>query len=302
MTLWHLLHRWKWLAATTIAGTLIAMVIAVVQKPRYVANMTISSLGFGESAIQAGISGGGTGVLQALKGITGGSAASLSDGDYGYFISLLTSDRTAELIQKDVTTLKLMFPSEWGGNTLGWRRPAGWTSGFKSIYNNLFFGAGYTAPNVPRIKERLDDIMSIRFDIENNHHIISVKSTTCSGASFLASKIFLSADQILKAEKASRYLENIDYLTAELDDQRNSALREELTSALLLQHMHQISARSQLPLAVRVIDGPGCGPRPALPQPFAYLLLGALAGLTLGVFFILARYLVSSLAPMRNVA
>ncbi len=294
MTLLYLLRRWKWLVGSMIAGALIALVIALVQKPRYVASMTVSHLGMGESAIQTGIGGGGSGVLQALKGFAGAGGASLADGDYGYFISLLGSDRTAALIQTDAPTLKLMFPSEWDQDSNSWRRPSGWTSGLKGFYNKLFFGAAYTAPNVSRIKERLADIMSIRFDIENDQHLISVKSATCTKASFLASRIFYAADKILKSEKGKRYEENIAYLTAQLNDQRNAPLREELASALLLQHLHQISARSQLPLAVRVIDGPSCGPRPALPQPFAYIVAGMFAGLALGFFLILARYFLSS--------
>jgi uncharacterized protein involved in exopolysaccharide biosynthesis len=293
MTLLFLLKRWKWLACAMIAGSFVALVIAAVQKPRYIARMTISGLGQGDSAIQSGIGSGSTGVLQALKGIAGSSGASLTDGDYGYFISLLASDRTAGLIKRDLPALKLLFPSEWRADGHRWRRSSSWSSGLKDTYNRVFFGTSYTAPDVSRIKERLKKIMQVRYDLENNQHIVSVQSTTCVSATWLASKIFHSADQILKAEKGRRYKENIDYLTTQLVDPRNGPLREELAGALLLQHLHQISARSQLPLAVRVIDGPGCEPRPAFPQPVAYLLVGALAGLAVGLCLILLKYLVS---------
>lgn len=292
MTLYHLLRRWKLLVGLAMLGALIALIIAAVQKPRYVANMTISGLGAGESAIQTGLSGAGSGVLQALKGISGGSAASLADGDYGYFISLLKSDRTAALLGKDTAALKLLFPSEWDAEHNVWQRPQGLLGTLKSVYSSTFFGAPYTAPDVPRIKERIADVMSIQFDIENNHHIISVKNSSCARAAELATKIFRSADNVIKDEKGRRYYENIAYLTSQLSDQRNAAFREGLSSSLVLQHFNQISTQSKLPLTVRVIDGPGCSPRPALPQPLAYLVLGAIAGLVLGFALIVWSYLV----------
>lgn len=290
MTLLFVLQRWKWLVLMMMLGSALALVIAATQKPRYIASMTISGLGLGETAIQAGLSGGSSGVLQALRGITGAGAASLGDSDYGYFISLLNSDRTAELIAKDPQTLVFLFPTEWDEETRQWRRLPNWASGISALYDHVFFGQSYQPPNAARIKEKLEKIMSIGFDLESNQHNISVKGVSCNVARQIANKIFQSADAILKIEKARRYKENIAYLSDQLADPRNAALREDLSSALLLQHLRQISARSQLPLAVRVIDGPGCGPRPALPQPIAYVALGLLAGLIFGLLAILIQY------------
>jgi hypothetical protein len=123
--------------------------------------------------------------------------------------------------------------------------------------------------------------MSVQFDIENNQHVVSVKSGSCATSRAIIQSVFSTADQVLKAEKSRRFIENVRYLETQVADQRNAALRSELANALVLQHLRQISSRSRLPLAVRVIDGPGCGPRPTLPLPVPYTLLGALAGLGL---------------------
>jgi hypothetical protein len=281
MTLAQLFQRWPVLLGGLVLGGLIGLTVAAIQKPRFVANMTIASLGAGETVIPAGMSASGSGVLQALRGITGANPAAMGEGDYVYFVALLSSDRTAQFLLQDQAFLRRLFPSEWDEASGLWRRAPGLLSPLSALYNRVFFGTGYIPPNVPRIKERLATIMSVQFDIENSQHILSVKSQSCATSRAIIQSVFSTADQILKTEKSRRFIENVRYLETQVADQRNAALRSELASALVLQHLRQISSRSRLPLAVRVIDGPGCGPRPTLPQPVPYALLGGAAGLGL---------------------
>jgi len=50
---------------------------------------------------------------------------------------------------------------------------------------------------------------------------------------------------------------------------------------LLNQHLRKIATESDFPIVARVIDGPGCGDKPHMPQPIAFTIGGALAGLML---------------------
>jgi hypothetical protein len=283
MTLAYLLARWRLLLIFTCIGASTGLAIAWAQEPRYVASMTISSLGMGDAPMQVGISTGGSGVLQALRGISGAGAASLGDGDYAYFISLLNSDRTARKLLRNAAFLKLLFPGEWNSDRQIWSREPTLLSNLSALYNSIFFRRGYIPPDTARVKERLGKVMSVQFDIETSQHVISVRSRSCATSRTILQTVFQDADSVIKSEKSTRYQENIAYLESKIAQPNNVPLREELTSALVLQYMRQISVSSTLPLAARVIDGPGCAPKPALPQPVPYTIVGMLVGL--GVAF-----------------
>lgn len=291
MTLADLLSRWRAFLAAAAIGLGAGLLVAIIQQPRFVANMTITSLGFGETAIQAGIPTGGTGVLQALRGITGGANISSGDADYQYLVSLLMSDRTAQRLIANQEFLTTLFEPEWDKDNERWRRAPSLLSGAAALYNKVFFGQAYTAPNIPRIKERLAKVMAVQFDLETGQHIISVKSRSCQKSSIVAAAVFTAADSVLKVEKSRRFAENITYLQTQLFDQRNASLRDELASALIMQHLRQISSISNLPLAARIIDGPGCGPRPTLPQPVPYAILGAILGMAICLVWVVVTAL-----------
>jgi hypothetical protein len=288
MTIAQFLKRWPLFLVAMAGGGLLGLLLAYVQQPRYVANMTIAALGPGDNAIQTGLPTSGSGVLQALRGLSG-SSSQFGDGDYRYFIALLGSDRTAARLLKDPVFTHLVFDKEWDPQTRTWRRPDSALAPLAEWYGQAFFGRGYRAPDVPRLKERLNKLIAVQFDIENDQHIISAKGLTCARARLLVDTVFRTADSVVKAEKARRFSENVVSLRAQISDPRNDPLRTELASALVAQYLRQISVRSPMPLAARVIDGPQCAPRPVLPQPIPYAIAGAIFMLGLAIVWTLGR-------------
>jgi hypothetical protein len=289
MTLMQILRRWRLFLCMLALGAIAGLLFAMVQTPRYVANMTISALGLSDAPIQTGLTTGGTGVLQALKGIAGQGAGALGDGDYAYFIALLYSDRTVSQLINSQSFVESLFPDEWDVRNKRWRRAPGFVSRLSGLYISMFFSSSYAPPSVPRVKERLAKIMSVQFDLETNQHVISVRSPKCAVSRRIISTVFSTADNVLKAERSKRSVENITYLQTQIADQRNALLRSEIATALVLQYVRQISAQSKLPLAARVIDGPDCNPRPTLPQPISYAFLGAILGFVLTLAFVVLK-------------
>ena len=124
MTLGYLLRRWPLLLGVLVIGIVAGLIAAKLQTKRYTATMTISSVGPEDLSLPLGSSiTGGAGVLQALKGVTGGASASAGNSDYGYFIALLTSDRTARALLADPLVMHRLFPREWDDQNKRWHRP-----------------------------------------------------------------------------------------------------------------------------------------------------------------------------------
>jgi hypothetical protein len=219
MTLSQIFSRWRLFIFTLFLGAIAGLCLAIVQTPRFVASMKISALALTDSPIQSGLPAGGTGVLQALKGIAGQGAGALGDGDYSYFIALLNSDRTISQLINNKPFIELLFREEWDASNQRWHRAPSITSGIASIYNSVFFGISYNPPNVPRAKERLAKIMSVQFDIETNQHIISVRSSKCDVSRKIITTLFSTADGVLKKERLKRSIENVSYLQAQIADQ-----------------------------------------------------------------------------------
>jgi hypothetical protein len=131
------------------------------------------------------------------------------------------------------------------------------------------------------VKERLLGLIKVQFDIESGSHRVTARGPACDAAAETLQAVFVTADQVLKSEKRVRYGENSASLREQLVLPENAPMRSQIADALLQQYLRRIAAGSRLPLAARVIDGPGCPTRPALPQPIPYVIGGAVAGLIL---------------------
>jgi hypothetical protein len=285
----HLIRQWPILVAALSLGAVTGLLMAKAQTPRHVATMLISSVGPEDTALSLGPSiGGGSGVLQALRGITG-SAGAAGNTDFNYFIALMRSDRMASQLVKDDAVLQHLFPREWNTATRSWQRPDGLLQSIKASYLRFFFGMHYVPPDIERTKERLNEVFVSQLDIETGSYLLSVKDRQCAVAISLLGSIFSTTDRVLKNEKRIRFSENINSLRAELGQLENAELRSQIASALLAQYLRKIAAESRLPLAARVLDGPGCPPRPVLPVPLSYAAAGAIAAFALVLGWLAAR-------------
>ena len=159
----------------------------------------------------------------------------------------------------------------------------------KEAYSRLFFDVGYIPPDTARLKERLADVFKAQLDIETGSHMLAFNNEHCDVARDLLGTLFATTDRVLKAEKQARFLENIASLRAQSAKVENIPMRSQLTDALLQQYLRQVAAQSRLPLAARVLDGPGCPSRPSLPQPIAYALAGGVLALVLAVGILAAN-------------
>ena len=122
MSMMHLFRQWPILIAALVLGAVAGLLMAKAQPPRHVATMLISSVGPEDAALSLGPSiGGGSGVLQALRGITG-SAGAAGNTDFNYFIALMRSDRMASQLVKDDTVLQRLFPVSYTHLTLPTKR------------------------------------------------------------------------------------------------------------------------------------------------------------------------------------
>ena len=285
MSLIHLYRHWPIMLATLFLGAIAGLVAAKLQPQRYVATMTISSVGPEDSSLTLGSSvPGGAGVLQALRGIAGSAAGAGGNGDFNYFIDLLRSDRTALRLLGDPVALRQLFPKEWDARTLSWHRPDGLLSSIKANYDDYFYGLGYVPPDVPRIKQQLGEVFGAQFDIETGSYLLSVKNQECAVARSILGTVFITTDRVLKSEKRLRFEENIASLRNQLVQLENVQMRSQIADAILAQYLRRIAAESRLPLAARILDGPGCPSRPTLPLPITYASVGAMLAfvLTLG--------------------
>jgi uncharacterized protein involved in exopolysaccharide biosynthesis len=291
MTLTHLLRQWPILLTALILGAAVGLIFAKLQTQRYVATMTISSVGPEDASVILGPSiSGNSGVLRALRGISGGAGAGADgSGDFSYFIALLHSDRMARRLLDDPMTMRRLFPKEWDLRTRSWHRPSGFVSNIQAVYDQFFYSIKYIPPNVPRVKQRLDDIFNAQLDIETGSYRLSVKNQHCEVARSVLDAIFTTTDRVLKSEKQLRFNENINSLTEQLKLD-NIQARNQIVDAIVAQYLRRIAADSQLPIAARILDGPGCSSRPTLPLPIPYALAGALATfmLTLGYLAVAA--------------
>lgn len=279
MTLVDLIARWRVFMAAVLMGCLAGALAAVFQQPVYVAQMTISAVGIDETSVPPpsllGL-GGGSSVLRAISGAAG--RASFESSDIGYFVALLDSDRVvSKLIEQQEVTEEL-FPGEWDDVSRTWRRKPGLLSAVAATYRRVFYGVSYQQPNVARAKRALTKRFSVTFDLDSNTYTLRMKGKSCEVATSLMRRVFDTGDSVLKAEKRVRYSENVDLLMRQLANPPNTAIQSDIANALIAQQLRRITTESELPIAARVIDGPGCGDRPHLPQPVAYTFAGGLAG------------------------
>ena len=282
MTLSDILSRRRSLLIWLFAGGLAGAAIAFIQKPVYVSEMTISAVSSDEASIPGNsLLGalGGSSVLKAIGGLAGGR--DVEESDFAYFVELLHSDRVMRQLLADPQVAQDLFPGEWDAKSQSWHRAPGLIPMLSGAYRRIFFGMQYQPPNVARAKRSLERRFAATFDLERNTYGLTMKHRRCERATELLQKVFTTSDQVMKAEKRARYLQNIELLTGQISSPPNTAIRSEIGSVLLNQHLRKIATESDFPIVARVIDGPGCGDKPHMPQPIAFTIGGALAGLML---------------------
>lgn len=280
MKLSDVFSRWRRLALWLVGGGALGALMAFVQTPVYVSEMTISAVSSDEASIPGNsLLGalGGSSVLKAIGGLAGGR--DVEESDFAYFVELLHSDRVIKQLLAKPEFVHELFAGEWDEKSQSWHRRSGVLPSLSGLYKRMFFGTGYQEPNVARAKRALTRRFSATFDMERNTYSLAMKHRSCEKATQMLTQVFRASDNVMKAEKRARYLQNIELLTGQLASPANTAIRSEIGGVLLNQQLRKIATESDFPIVARVIDGPGCGDQPYLPQPIAYVMAGALAGL-----------------------
>jgi uncharacterized protein involved in exopolysaccharide biosynthesis len=276
--LWQ--RRW-WVAASMLAFTLIAAIVAFATTPVYRSAVVVVPASIERNSISGGLASalGQLGGLASLAGIeVGGSAQETEEA-----LAVLKSRRFTEVFINERKLLPKLFHRQWDASRGAWR-------------------AG-TPPTAAKAYKYFNKrVRNITQDKKTGLVTMQIDWTDAQEAADWANELV----QRLNAEMRTRAIDkanaSLGYLEKELNLTSTVETREAINRLIEAQIKQRMLANVTTEYAFRVVDKalPADPDDPVKPQKVLLLALGPVAGLGFGIVMVIALGLLGPILPTRR--
>ena len=268
-----------------ILGLLLGIAKLHMSTPLYTAELKVTSAqSTGEGAISA-LDG-----LSSLAALGGFSMGTSSATPLDLYLDAYESREVATKLAADSRILRTIFSAEWNENTKTWQRPSSSLDGIFKLLARLFGLQEYRwqQPDGARLQAYLSDHVNITRDPKDPIVTISFKHPDPDFAIYLLSKLNAVADQHVRASALMRAEGYVRYLTTKLQTVTVAEYRNAISQILSDQEKAIMIASSDAPYAVSVVQKPAASNQPTEPKGVTTLVLSLIAGIFIGVLWVLA--------------
>jgi uncharacterized protein involved in exopolysaccharide biosynthesis len=284
----HALWRDRLLIALCVALAAVASVAyALTRKPLFESEATLASAEKDTSQFAA---------LSGLLGQFGGLANSLGiSGSTGAGI-----DETVTIMQSRDFTLRFLrrngilpylFPELWDAQKKTWRIDSQWSLLGPAAETSAAGQVGGTRePSGEKAIERFDLLREVTIDRRTGFIKLAVRARTPELARKWATALISDVNSELRARALAESRRTIELLTEKMASGSHEVVRTTAATLLEGQLKTEVLAQAREDYALRVLDPPSLPEQRWYPKRKRIVILGALAGLLLGVALSLGRH------------
>jgi LPS O-antigen subunit length determinant protein (WzzB/FepE family) len=263
----ELLLAWRVLAVTTLAGALLALVMALSTPPKFRAQALVAPV------LQSEGAGAGGGALRSLGGL-----AALANIDLGAgggrkdqsFATLSSLGFAREFIQKH-NLLPVLYAERWDAQAGRWK-------------------SGARVPTLGEaVKVFTDDVVSIVDDKKTSFVTVTVDWGSPQQAAEWANGMIDMVNDKLRAEAINHTARSLEYLNGELAKTSVIELRQAIYRLVEEQENNAMVANVQHDYAYRFIDAAVTPEKKHSPKRAVMTVVGAAVGLFVGTLLVYLR-------------
>jgi LPS O-antigen subunit length determinant protein (WzzB/FepE family) len=258
----ELLRRWRLMVATTVAGAVIALAIALLMPPIYRAQALVAPVT--QNAPTPG------GALRQLTGLAALADLELGSGGGRKQESLATL-RSKGFVRDFIQTnnlLPVLFARRWDARTQRWR-------------------AGETPPTLGEaVKHFTDDVVDISDDRATGFVTVTVDWYSPQLAAQWANGMVAAVNEKLRADAISSADRSLDYLNRELSKTNVVEIRQAIYKLIEQQVNNAMMANVQREYAYRFLDAAVAPEKRYSPKRSVITAVGAALGLFLGALVV----------------
>lgn len=235
----------------------------------------------------APVIGGGATNVSGLGGMLGGFDLGMLGGtsetsDFQYFLELVGSVGLANRLDAKSNMLQQYYAQQWNRDEQDWSKPKGLMFWSKELIKKSINLAAWLPPSTTRLAADLKEAVVISKDTKTNFSTMRFEHESPEFAEFLLSEIVQEADMMIRTIELERSQKFSSYLEERLGEASQLDIRQSLISLLSDEERKLMMLSSDLPYAIRVIDGPVVSEKPTSPRPKIVLPLMAFLGFVVG--------------------
>ena len=234
-----------------------------------------------------------TSSLQKLATSVTGVDLGKETNSFNIYKSLLKSMEMARNIENDKDFFKFIYASYWNSEKNIWEMPNSSNfSSFKNFIKNLLgipIPPNNVAPNHFGVYKFLNQNIFISSSEKTGITSIRIYSSKPTRAIKILNYIHKEADNIIKERNYVRALENVDFLTEQLENTPQKDLRMSIISSLSLQQRNLMTSKSDLSYVAEPLGKPYSSELPVRPRHTFLLIIFVVSGFALGIIVSIYR-------------